>query len=166
MQVVAEAIRLLLTAISLVSSEQNSELEQRLMAVLLSVLISDIAPRVSASPALADVAVKLVTQIASGSSATAFKAVVTSLPPQDKLKLQVHKRNGCCTMLTATVWISCVLIGPWSPPPYKRVCDDAILRSRCLQFALDNMCVSLIDWISDTLSQGYTNLPLTTFVFA
>ncbi|KAL0055345.1 hypothetical protein WJX82_010851 [Trebouxia sp. C0006] len=88
LQVVAEAIRLLLTAISLVSSEQNSELEQRLMAVLLSVLISDIAPRVSASPALADVAVKLVTQIASGSSATAFKAVVTSLPPQDKLKLQ------------------------------------------------------------------------------
>ena len=89
MQVVAEAIRLLLTAISLVSSEQNNDLEQRLMAVLLSVLIRDIAPSVSASPALAEVAVKLVTQIASGSSAAAFKAVVTSLPPQDKLRLQV-----------------------------------------------------------------------------
>ena len=89
MQVVAEAIRLLLTAISLVSSERNNDLEQRLMAVLLSVLIRDITPTVSASPALAEVAVKLVTQIASGSSAAAFKAVVTSLPPQDKLRLQV-----------------------------------------------------------------------------
>ncbi|KAA6419843.1 MAG: hypothetical protein FRX49_10206, partial [Trebouxia sp. A1-2] len=88
LQVVGEAIRLLLTAISLVSSEQKNELEQRLMAVLLSVLITDIAPCVSASPALAEVAVKLVTQIASGPSAAAFKAVVTSLPPQDKLRLQ------------------------------------------------------------------------------
>lgn len=94
MQVVGEAIRLLLTAISLVSSEQKNELEQRLMAVLLSVLITDIAPCVSASPALAEVAVKLVTQIASGPSAAAFKAVVTSLPPQDKLRLQVPRSDG------------------------------------------------------------------------
>lgn len=75
------------------------------MAVLLLVLIRDVAPCVSASPALAEVAVKLVTQIASGSSSVAFKAVVTSLPPQDKLRLQVSKSHGCTTALTAVAWL-------------------------------------------------------------
>ena len=143
MQVVAEAIRLLLIAISLVSSVQKNELEQRLMAVLLSVLITDIAPSVSASPALAEVAVKLVTQIASGPSAAAFKAVVTSLPPQDKLRLQVQKRNGCYATLTATEWIEYVLIDSWSPP-FSHTNIFVILQfgsQVCLQFALDKMCV-------------------------
>ena len=46
------------------------------MAVLLMVLIAEIAPRLSASAALADLAVKLVTQIASGPASATFKAVV------------------------------------------------------------------------------------------
>ena len=140
MQVVAEAIRLLLTAISLVSSKQNSELEQRLMAVLLSVLITDIAPSVSASPALAEVAVKLVTQIASGSSAAAFKAVVTSLPPQDKLRLQVRTWHGRYAMMA--VYIQCVLIDSWSLL-FSHTNMFVILQFTnqvCLQFTLDNMC--------------------------
>ena len=74
---------------SLVSGEDSSGTEQRLMAVLLMLLIRDIAPRLTASPALADIAVKLVTQIASGPASAAFKTVVTTLPPQDKVKLQV-----------------------------------------------------------------------------
>ena len=74
---------------SLVSGEDSNGTEQRLMAVLLMLLIRDIAPRLTAFPALADIAVKLVTQIASGPASAAFKTVVTSLPPQDKLKLQV-----------------------------------------------------------------------------
>ena len=80
-------------------------MEQRLMAVLLLVLIRDVAPCVSASPALAEVAVKLVTQIASGSSSVAFKAVVTTLQPQDKLRLQVLRLRGCTTALIAIAWL-------------------------------------------------------------
>ena len=87
LQVVAEQIRLLLAAIVQASTEQQ---QQRLMAVLLMVLIADIVPRMSASAALAELAVKLVTQIASGPASAAFKAVVAGLPPQDRLKLQVR----------------------------------------------------------------------------
>ena len=82
----AEQIRLLLAAIAQASTDEQ---QQRLMAVLLMVLIVDIVPRLSASAALAELAVKLVTQIASGPASAAFKAVVAGLPPQDKVKLQV-----------------------------------------------------------------------------
>jgi len=144
-QVVAEAIRLLLIATSLVSSEQNDELEHRLMAVLLSVLIRDIAPSVSASPALAEVAVKLVTQIASGPSAAAFKAVVTSLPPQDKLRLQVQRCNGCYATLTVTVWNLYVLIDSWSRlSSHTNMFVILQFTSQvCLHFALDRLCVCI-----------------------
>ena len=84
----AEVIRLLLQAISLASSHSPAA-EQDLMAVLLSVLIQDIAPHLSAAPALRDLAVKLVTQIAAGSMSVAFKAVAAKLTPQHKLRLQV-----------------------------------------------------------------------------
>ena len=93
-QVVAEVVRLLLQAISLASS-QSPDAEQELMAVLLSVLIQDLAPHLSAAPALRELAVKLVTQIASGSMSAAFKAVAAKLSPQHKLRLQV----GLITLL-------------------------------------------------------------------
>lgn len=89
MQVIAEAIRLLLLAINTASTNGNKAAEQSLLAVLLMLLIKDIAPNLTATPALADIATKLVTHIASGPASAAFKAVVTGLPTQDKLKLQV-----------------------------------------------------------------------------
>ena len=89
MQVVAEAIRLLLLAISSASTNGNKSAEQSLLAVLLMLLIKDIAPNLTSTPALADIATKLVTHIASGPASAAFKGVVTGLPTQDKLKLQV-----------------------------------------------------------------------------
>ena len=79
----------MLQAISLASS-QGPDTEQDLMAVLLSVLIQEIAPRLSAAPALRELAVKLVTQIASGSMSATFKAVAAKLSPQHKLRLQVR----------------------------------------------------------------------------
>lgn len=87
-QVVAEVVRLVLQAISLAGS-QSLECEQDLMAVLLSVLIQDIAPRLSEAPALRELALKLVTQIASGSMSAAFKSVAAKLSPQHKQRLQV-----------------------------------------------------------------------------
>lgn len=89
LQLVAETVRLLLSAISTASSSGNSDAEQSLIAVLLMLLIKDIAPHLTAAPALADIATKLVAHIASGPASAAFKAVVTALPTQDKLKLQV-----------------------------------------------------------------------------
>ncbi|KAL3149121.1 hypothetical protein ABBQ32_001960 [Trebouxia sp. C0010 RCD-2024] len=88
-QVIGEAFRLLLLAINSANSNGNSEAEQRLLAVVLLLLIRDIAPNLTAAPALSDVATKLVTHIASGPASAAFKLVVTALPNQDKLKLQV-----------------------------------------------------------------------------
>lgn len=90
LQVIGEAFRLLLLAINSANSNGNSEAEQRLLAVVLLLLIRDIAPNLTAAPALSDVATKLVTHIASGPASAAFKLVVTALPNQDKLKLQVR----------------------------------------------------------------------------
>ena len=90
LQVVAEAFRLLLLAIN--SANGNHEAEQSLLAVLLLLLIKDVAPNLTAAPALSDIATKLVTHIASGPASAAFKAVVTGLPTQDKVKLQVAAR--------------------------------------------------------------------------
>ena len=92
MQVVAEQIRLLLAAINLSGNQAGSEAQQQhLMALLLLVLIRDIVPHLASSPALAELAAKLVTQIASGPASAAFKAVVAGLASQDRAKLQV----GC-----------------------------------------------------------------------
>ena len=88
LQVVAEVIRLLLQAIGL-AGEQAPEVQQDLMAVLLLIMIQDMVPRMSSAPALRDLAVKLLTQIASGTTSASFKAVAANLDPQHKLKLQV-----------------------------------------------------------------------------
>lgn len=88
LQVVAEAIRLLLEAIGL-AGNQLPEVQQSLMSVLLMLMIQDIVPRMSAAPALKELAVKLVTQIASGSTSATFKAVAANLDLQHKLRLQV-----------------------------------------------------------------------------
>ena len=104
LQVVAEAIRLLLLAINHASSHSHSEAEHALLALLLNLLINDIAPKLASAPALADIATKLVTHIASGPAAAAVKAVVAGLPTQDKLKLQV--RLICCRH-TVLLYASC-----------------------------------------------------------
>lgn len=108
LQVVAEVVRLLLQAISLAGS-QSPDTEQDLMAVLLSVLIQDIAPHLSATPALRELAVKLVTQIASGSMSVTFKAVAAKLSPQHKQRLQVTSDsmlpgNTCCLYRDFNIW--------------------------------------------------------------
>ena len=99
-QVVAEVVRVLLAAVNLAGSREDSEVEQTVMSVLLAVLIRDLAPCLTACPPLAEVAVKLVTQIASGPASAAFKAVVTHLPTQDKLKLQVRTYSSSCACMT------------------------------------------------------------------
>lgn len=107
LQVVAEAFRLLLLAINRASSNGNHEAEQSLLAVLLLLLIKDVAPNLTAAPALCDIATKLVTHIASGPASAAFKAVVTGLPTQDKAKLQVAGTGLSCTLLTVSIQRCC-----------------------------------------------------------
>lgn len=107
LQVIAEVFRLLLLTINSASSNGNSEAEQSLLAVLLLLLIRDVAPNLTAAPALSDIATKLVTQIASGPASAAFKVVVTGLPTQDKLKLQVKWHVAFQELVEAVVLGAC-----------------------------------------------------------
>ncbi len=137
-------IRLLLAAISLAGSDNDSDVEHRLMSVLLMVLIRNIAPCLTGSPALAEMAVKLVTQIASGPASAAFKAVVTTLPPQDKLKLQVpcplllQCDVGHLALFLHVSLCSCIIICVTTD------CMQAIVHHRCntVENTLGVVCMS------------------------
>ena len=66
------------------------------MAIFLPMLIETASPAGQPNAALVDAAVKLITHLAAGPSAAAFKAAVGALSVEGKRRLQVHKLWQIC----------------------------------------------------------------------
>ena len=88
-QVVAETLKMLLVSLS-VAALVAPEAQAPLLALFIPLLIEAAAPEAAPrTPALADVAVKLITHLASGPMAADFKQSLAALPPSAKQRLQV-----------------------------------------------------------------------------
>ena len=97
-QVVAETLKMLLVSLT-VAAQLAPVAQSPLLALFLPLLIEAAAPEVAPrTPALADVAVKLITHLASGPAAAAFKTALAAMPPAAKQRLQV---TGISTFATA-----------------------------------------------------------------
>lgn len=98
-QAVAETLKMLLVALSVVTDAGGPEPQRALLDLLLPLLIEAAAPEsVPASPALTDVALKLISHLASGlaaGSAAGFRGAVAALQPSAKQRLQVRRNSSC-----------------------------------------------------------------------
>lgn len=92
-QAVAETLKMLLVAVGL-AEEAGHEAQQALLHLMVPLLIEAAAPEaVPASPALSDIALKLISHLAGGAapgSAAGFRAAVAALQPAAKQRLQVR----------------------------------------------------------------------------
>lgn len=91
MQVVAETLKMLVVALN-ISPALADTAPAAVLAVLIPLLIAAAAPETPPVPALADMAVKLVTHLASGPQAPAFRVAVAQLPAGAKVRLQTALR--------------------------------------------------------------------------
>ena len=99
---VAEPLKLLMVAM-LLAAKQGRSAEDGLMAIFLPMLIETASPAGRPNAALVDAAVKLITHLAAGPSAAAFKAAVGALSVEGKRRLQVHSLSSftdCCSLVT------------------------------------------------------------------
>ncbi len=87
-QVVGEMVRVALLVVNL-STTDSQAVQEAALSVFVPMLIDVAAPVGSRTPALADMAVRVVTHLATGASSAAFKAVVAALPLPTKQRLQV-----------------------------------------------------------------------------
>ncbi len=94
-QVVAETLKMLLVSLT-IAAQLAPDAQSPLLALFLPLLIEAAAPEAAPrTPALADVAVKLITHLASGPCAAEFRQSLAALPPAAKQRLQVS--HHCCT---------------------------------------------------------------------
>ena len=82
----------------LLAAKQGRSAENGLMAIYLPMLIETASPAGQPNTALVDAAVKLITHLAAGPSAAAFRAAVGALSMDGKRRLQVQY-TGSCTIL-------------------------------------------------------------------
>jgi len=93
--VVAETLKMLLVSLT-VAAQLAPDAQSPLLALFLPLLIEAAAPEAAPrTPALADVAVKLITHLASGPGAAQFRQSLAALPPAAKQRLQVSHHS--CT---------------------------------------------------------------------
>lgn len=88
LQLVAEVLKTMLVALT--SACHQDQQQQAVLQLLVPLLVEAASPVCAPAPSLTDMAVKLVTHLASGPAAPAFKAVVASLPVSTKQRLQVR----------------------------------------------------------------------------
>lgn len=92
-QVAAETLKAALLATTTAAAVSEGA-QASLMQLLVPLLIEAAAPAGTRTPALADMALKLITHLASGPAAPAFKAVVAGLPVGTKQRLQQALQGG------------------------------------------------------------------------
>ena len=114
-QVVAETLKMLLVALSVVTEAGGPEPQRALLDLMLPLLIEAAAPEsVPASPALTSVALKLIAHLSSGlaaGSAAGFGGAVAALQPAAKQRLQVRKKNMCASCVayhTCAYILTCI----------------------------------------------------------
>jgi hypothetical protein len=95
MAAVSEALKTLVVAANLVAPDGQAA-QEGLMRVLVPLLVEVAAPAPPGvpTPALRDMALKLVTALPSAASGPAFKAVLAAQPPELKLRLQGALRES------------------------------------------------------------------------